>query len=240
MSFKNIVAAVLLTLTAFKPAVADNGITFNFFKCEFLSRAEVALTAASNGDLNEDMINDLTPQDRADLIVGINNRIATLQSELLTDRQLTWQNIGSNAVGVVTVVGVAAYLYNLFRTGVNMGSWMHHSNEAWAKEEMLFAEWSEAKLFPVKATEFNVQQHLALSRFFRWETGKSALILAGAMATYTAGAFTWAVLQGVRANHEAALAELENLHGALECINAVPQQDSTQEVVVAIDTSFSV
>lgn len=211
MNYKTMAAGLLFALTTCSPLVAQDTLQIDFFRCAFLSRAEIAFNAAVNGELTEDMVADLTPEDRAQLIVSINNQIAQKQSDVLTDTQQTWNTVGLYAAGAVLGVGILAHAYGVLRTGVDAHSWLISSNFAWAAEVNKPENWEQKKA-----------DHLKNSVLFRWETGKSTLMLAGACATEAAAAFMGALLQNAFANHEYALVELENLQGSLEFINSIP------------------
>ena len=210
MNYKNMAAGLLFALTTCSPLGAQD-IQIDFFRCAFLSRAEIAFNAATNGNLTEDVVNDLTPEDRAQLIVSINDQIARKQSELLTDSQQTWNTVGLYAAGAVLGVGVLAHMYNAWYIHVNANSWFMHSNEAWAYEDDKEAGWQDKHA-----------KHLCKSAKFRWQTGKSVLAVLGAFSTQAAAGLAWTLLQNRASNHEDAFIELENLQGSLELINSVP------------------
>lgn len=225
MHCKNILAGLLFVVTACTsvaaPASTGDTLQIDFFRCAFLSRAEIAFNAACNGDLTEDMVNDLTPEDRANLIVSITTQIALKQSELLTDTQQNLITVGEYAAGTVAAASFLAYAYGIVTTSMNVNSWLLHHNEAWACEDDKAAGWQDEQA-----------KHLRRSAKFRWESGKSALILLGAAATQAAAGVAWTLLHNAAEDHDDAVEEIANLQSSLELINSL-QPDSSEELVVA-------
>ena len=207
MNYKQIAAGLLFFVTA----CSSLGAQDDFFRCAFLSRAEIAFNAAVNGDLTEEMVADLPSEDRAQLIVSINDQIARRQSDVLTDAQQTWNTAGIYAVGGLVAASGLVYAYHAWCVNVHSNSWFSHANEAWACEDDKEAGWQDEQA-----------KHLRKAAKFRWQTGRSALIVAGAFSAQAAAGFLWNVLQNRASNHEDALLELEHLQGSLELINSVP------------------
>jgi hypothetical protein len=206
MHYKTIFSGLLVAVTFCGVFAAQDGAD-DFFKCAFLSRAETALIAAGNGDLTEDMVNDLTPEDRDKLMSGINARTVALQAELLTAGQQNWHTAGRYIAGATSLVGGLGYLYSSFNFVVDFEAWMVTSRRAAKSQELGLAG-------------FDGESQLAAA--FKWDAGKAALVLTGAVATYLVGAFGYDYIQGLAAQHDAAVAELENLKAALELVNVTP------------------
>lgn len=196
-------------------AQAQSSYTVNIyaddvFRCPFYTRAEIALNAARNGDLSENMINGLPAEDRVKLTADINERIATLQKECPTKMNQSLQAAGFYAAGATSLVGAVGYLYSFVQVSNNYSSWILAANLAWAAEKNQHSNWQ------IKKPEL-----LKDAALFRWETGKSALMLVGAVATYMAGSVVYSLLQNAAEQSNAQALELANLNASLELINAL-------------------